>query len=157
MMDKLHLEDQDFLQWRWHGSCWGSNSWNSSREGFLRGSWCSLWSRSSPPRTGSSSIAGHPLSFPANQNTTCYCQSQSPLFKVLHWIVEAHLHVHVRRRWRCCLAVVAPHCYTVHCPIKYLQIFQWGLSSTNRVSESIFLCFEEKKKVWLSPIYGMHG
>ena len=80
MMDKLHLEDQDFLQWRWHGSCWGSNSWNSSREGFLRGSWCSLWSRSSPPGTGSSSIAGHPLSFPANQNTTCYCTVTIPTF-----------------------------------------------------------------------------
>ena len=32
-----------------------------------------------------------------------------------------YLHIHVRRWWGCCLAVVASHCNAVHCPIKCLR------------------------------------
>ena len=66
MMDKLRLEDLDHLQLQWLESCWASSSENSRRGDFPRGSCCSWWSRSSPPRTRSPPKAGHPSPYPAS-------------------------------------------------------------------------------------------
>ena len=122
MMGQLHLEDRDPLQWQWPESCLGSNSENSRQGGFPRGSWSSWWSPPSPPRTTSSSTAGHPSPYPAsNFSSVSLPFGHTSYFTSYHICTHVYLHVHVGRRRGSCLAIVASYCHAVHCPIKSLQ------------------------------------